>query len=726
MNKIISKITAGALLCTMLAYQAPILAYTKEETVYTKLKQNGESYNKIVNTHLKNEEAQKTIKDITDLLNIENVGGNETFKQNEEEIIWDANGNDIYYQGETKKELPIECKIKYELNGGEINSKDIAGKSGKVKITIEYINKDKHEERINGKTEEIYTPFTVVCGLILQNENNKNIKITNGKVVDDGTKTTLVGISMPGLKESLGIQEDILTKAENSSKFNIEKLDKVEITMDTTNFELGNIITYVTPNLLEENINFLDNIDKIYEKVNTIQNSSKQLVEGTNTLKDGTKTLKGGIQELKGGINEAYNGVSLIKTKIKQANNLLKDNTEALDEKTIEEIGKKAEQTAINSLNSKQSNKQSMLEIIENEAEQGAEQKIKSTITSIGNTAKETANKQMQTQLDKIAESAKKQVEENMQGQLDKIANTAKQEAKKTIEKQLETIGKTAQNMVTITLTPKQEQEISKQVEEDLKKDPTFNNLPEEEQKVILSYSKASAIKSAKTALEKQGKQVAKQVAQNTALETAQNTASSVAPQVAKNITGEIIGNTAKTVALQVAGNVAEQIAQNTALQVSKSVAGEISKNVATQVTKSVSNNTAKSVAKQVANETKQVAMEKIIEQMGTLSGGLDSLGSGLEKLNNGSLQLLDGSIQLSNGSEELAKGMTEFDEKAIGKLCNYINGDIKDITNRAKALKKLGEEYSTFKKINADNQSRVKFIMVMDSIKKEDNEKEE
>lgn len=31
------KITSGVLLCTMLTYSLPVLAYTKDETVYTKL-----------------------------------------------------------------------------------------------------------------------------------------------------------------------------------------------------------------------------------------------------------------------------------------------------------------------------------------------------------------------------------------------------------------------------------------------------------------------------------------------------------------------------------------------------------------------------------------------------------------------------------------------------------------------------------------------------------------
>jgi hypothetical protein len=36
-EKKILKITAGLLLCTMLAYNVPVIAYTKDETIYQKL-----------------------------------------------------------------------------------------------------------------------------------------------------------------------------------------------------------------------------------------------------------------------------------------------------------------------------------------------------------------------------------------------------------------------------------------------------------------------------------------------------------------------------------------------------------------------------------------------------------------------------------------------------------------------------------------------------------------
>jgi len=78
MNKIKSKLIAGGLLVSFLAYTSPVLAYAKDETVYTKVNTQGESYKTIVSTQI--EDATHT-------------------------------------QEETNKKLPITCKMKYTLNG---------------------------------------------------------------------------------------------------------------------------------------------------------------------------------------------------------------------------------------------------------------------------------------------------------------------------------------------------------------------------------------------------------------------------------------------------------------------------------------------------------------------------------------------------------------------------------------------------------------------------------
>ncbi len=304
MNNKLSKISASILLGTMLVYTLPVAAFTKDETVYTNAKSNGEQYQTIVTDHLINEEDEKLLKDMTNLLNIENTSGDEKFTQDGESLVWEADSNDIYYKGETNQELPVKLNIKYELDGKEISSEEIAGKSGKVKITISFENQEEHEVKINGKTEKMYTPFVVATGTYIKNDNNKNIEVTNGKAIDDGSKTMVVGLTFPGMQESLNIDKDTL-----------EIPTTIEITMDTTNFEMSNIINYTTPKLIEDSeLDIFSKLDEIYSKVETLQSASKQIENGAKTLSDGTTTYVEKSEEFNQALNKFSNGVSSANT----------------------------------------------------------------------------------------------------------------------------------------------------------------------------------------------------------------------------------------------------------------------------------------------------------------------------------------------------------------------------------------------------------------------------
>ncbi len=125
----ILKITSGAVLSSMLlVYSAPVFAFTKDETVYSKLDSSGSKYETIVSTHLINDSKENLLNDLSDLINIQNTKGEEEFTKNGNTLVWDADGNDIYYQGESEKELPVECKIKYEIDGKKVSAKDLLRK----------------------------------------------------------------------------------------------------------------------------------------------------------------------------------------------------------------------------------------------------------------------------------------------------------------------------------------------------------------------------------------------------------------------------------------------------------------------------------------------------------------------------------------------------------------------------------------------------------------------
>lgn len=129
----------------------------KEETVYIFTDAYGTQRDITVSNWLKNPEKKDTIEDESVLQEIENVKGDETFSRDGSKLVWKANGNDIYYQGTTTRQPPVSEKITYYLDGKEIAAEDLAGKSGKVKIHIDYTN--------NMKYKNVYVPFAAVTGM---------------------------------------------------------------------------------------------------------------------------------------------------------------------------------------------------------------------------------------------------------------------------------------------------------------------------------------------------------------------------------------------------------------------------------------------------------------------------------------------------------------------------------------------------------------------------------
>ena len=311
MKKNLLKITNASLALTMLLVSLPInaKALTKDETVYGKFDNTGKIKSVYVNEHLINNTKESELKDYTELKEIFNLNGDGTFNIDGSSIVWNSNGNDIFYQGKYENDLPVTLKITYKLDGKETNVSDMLGKSGKVDITIKYTNNDKHSMLINGKYETLYTPFVVMFGTSINETNTSNITINNGKVVSNGSKNFVVGISTPGLYESLKIS-------------NFKDLDTIKISYDTTCFELGSIYSVITPKVIDESdLKIFDKIDDLSNKVNTLQKNT-DLIE-SNTLK-------------------LYNGSSLIRKNLLNSINNLKNNSgNVLNEKELEAISTK-------------------------------------------------------------------------------------------------------------------------------------------------------------------------------------------------------------------------------------------------------------------------------------------------------------------------------------------------------------------------------------------------
>ena len=296
-KKNMKKILASSLVLTLALTPISTLALSKEETVYAKLNSDGSVKSILVNEHLINNEKLDSIEDYSELEDILNINSNHTYTRNENLLTWESKGSDIFYQGISKKEAPVTENITYKLNGEDISLNDLIGKSGKVEITIKYNNTDKHI--INKQT--LYTPFVVTTATMISGANNSDITVTNGKVVNNGSSFIVVGLSTPGLYESLGLQE-------------LKGLDTVKISYNTTKFELSSIYSVVTAKLIDNSdLDIFSKLNTVYSSVNKLQDSMNQIESGSKTILENLKTIDEGSSLISENLNTVVEKLEQIK-----------------------------------------------------------------------------------------------------------------------------------------------------------------------------------------------------------------------------------------------------------------------------------------------------------------------------------------------------------------------------------------------------------------------------
>ena len=572
------KIISGLLLFTMTSYMTiPVFATSKSETVYSNLDSNGNAYKTIVSTQLTNEDKLDEITDISNLLNIENTNGDETFRKEGNQIIWDSKGNNIYYKGEIDKQLPVECKITYELNGEEISAEELKGKSGNIKIKINYTNNEKHIVSINGQQVTMYTPFIIVAGTKIDNAKNKNIQITNGKIVDNGESTLAVGIAMPGMQENIGISK---------SRINIP--EEIEISMETEDFEMGNIIAVVAVKGIDEDLT--SDLNSMYSQINELSNASSEILDGANQLKEGTSELVSGVDQLKDGTKTAYAGSKQIKNEVEKSTKKLKnDNTPAIDEETLEAIKAQAMKSAT----------------LSDEAKEGIAAQAK---------------------------SAAKLTDEQKAG----IAAQAKKTAKLTEEQKT---GIAAQAREAATFTEAQKVAIIAQAQSNYPVE-----LTEAEKGLILAIAQKTAHQTAESTAIEVAQKTAYQTAESTAIEVAQDTATQTAESTALTVAQSTATQTAGATATQTATQVGNQAKQKFTNQVVSqmntlgSSLDELTNGLASidsgVSALSVGTNKLDSGALQLADGVKTFNEQGIAKISNLVNGDLRNIASRVEKMN--------------------------------------------------------------------------------------------
>ena len=709
---------------------------SKDETVYVLTGADGSVKKIIVSDWLKNELGSASVADKSDLSDIENVKGDESYTINGDNMtVWDAQGNDIYYQGNIQKELPVGLSVRYYLDGKSVSPEELKGKSGKVTIRFDYENRQYETVQINGVNQRIYVPFAMLTGMILDNDTFQNMQITNGKLVNDGDRTVVVGLAFPGLQENLNLSRDDLSIP-----------DSVEITADVTNFSLGMTVTLACNDLFSQlgdvDLTSLDStsaLDQLTGAMDQLLNGSSALYEGLSTLLDKSGELVSGVEELaqgaaaiKSGADSVDDGAAQLKAGLADLSsglNTLSANSEALNS-GAKQVFNSLLETAATQIRTKGLNVPDLT--IENYAEE-----LNTLIKSLDETTVyETALKQVTDAVEaqrpvitqKVTEAVRQQVET-------KVTAAVRQQV-------TEEVTAAVQQQVTATVTDTVQQQVAEQViqaaanmsKADYDAAVTAGIIPQQTQDAVNAAIQAQMGSEA----------VQSKIAENV---SAQMASEAVQSKITENIDTQISSEavqatiTENTDAQMQTEAIQATIQQQTELQVQKA----ISENMASDAVQSQLKKASEGAQTLIALKASLDDYNTFYLGLLTYTGGVDDaaaganalyagadqlkdgtaqLRAGAAQLYNGVLQLQDGTpalvsgvTQLKDGAMQLSEGLQQFNRDGIQKLVNLLQNDVGDLSARVQATIDVSKDYRNFAGISDDAEGQVKFIYRTDEI---------
>lgn len=741
---------------------------SKEETVYVKMDGSGKITSVIVSDQLKNLSGLGEIEDISNLLNIENVKGNEEFTKNDKQLIWKNENQDICYQGTTQQKLPVGVKIDYQLDGKTITEKELEGKSGHLVIRYSY-------ENTSQETEKEFVPFAMVTGIILDTEHFTNVTVTNGKVISDGDREIAVGIGFPGLKENLeqekkGIEQENKVNKENNkdskgnknnqnslADFNIP--DYFEIEADVTEYKSVIGMTLATNELFNEiDADQFDSVDDIKEAMQELQDASDKLVDGSGQLKDGlgtlldsSDTLIHGITELTDGGKKLSDGTNSLSKGVSTLSNGANDLAKGTSDLANGSSSLASGSAALASGTSQLADGVKTLQGGANQVAEGLDSAAKQTSGALktGAAALSQNLENMQAQASQLSDGVavlNQNMKEDgtiMQGAAGLAAGTQEISNSLSMLSQMfrqSIAGNEGIDAVNAAEEPEASCDDAIAILQQVANDVSGNDACVGQiQTAIQQLQQYQALQAAKENQQISPQEIAGML---DALAAASNQVASGASDLKNGLTqvSQGIGQMNQQVngqEITLKGGV-EQLAQgagalsggidqlSTGLEQLAAGAKQVSAGSDTLSEKVGELNAgAQSVAGgasqlekgayQAASGASQLsggALE-LVNGVKELDNGAGSLYQGLSTLQNGSGALTDGVKKLDNGADELNKGMIQFREEGIDELTKVLEEDIDGFLERFRKILDSSKSYKNFSGITDGMDGKVKFIFI-------------
>lgn len=691
----------------------------KEETVYVLTDANGNVNKTIVSDWLKNKDGSDKLEDKSDLKDIENVKSDADYITGEDgAITWNANGEDIYYQGTTDKQLPVDVKVTYLLDGKEMSPSEIAGKSGKVTIKFEYTNNQKKEITVNGKKTEMYVPFTMISGMILDGNKFRNVEVNSGKVISDGNRLVVVGLGFPGMNSNLALS-DI------TGDSNTEFPETVEVTADVEDFSLALTLTMGSADLISavdvDSVTAVDDlkdvVKKLVESTDALQTGSSKLNEGLKTLKNSFGTYSTGIKTY---VNTVNSNIGLLNEKVPS----FVDGTKQISDGVGQIVGAmEGDNGAVSGAN----------QLAQGSAElSNGLNDLANSVGTVGNTDNNTVT----GAVNNIATGSStlfSYVDKMLAGFDDQNGSYGLTNGSKAVSDGSKEVSDGVNELVS---------QLNAMIQ-------TINTSISDNEKSIAQLNAViSGGKNPQTGADLTAQEIAVYNAQiqqltgaNTALKTMlQNmnpetmnqqltTLSQGAKSVADGASGVLNGvatlqNGLKEFKTQ--GNTLVQGTDQLNSSMSQLVAG-IGKLQAGSVQVKDGSAALASGVNQLYGAVKnqlQPGVSTLYDGANLLSTSVNQLYEGtkptakdVNTLLSGTDQLASGIGELQTGAETLSSGMKQFNDEAISKVSDFVNGDLTTITERIKATVNLAKDYNIYSDALEGKSTSVKFVYETDGI---------
>ena len=299
-NKIIAVAMAGAI-CGSTAFSSISLAATKssekEEVIYANLTSSGDiekiyAVNIFEDKDIVDYGVYDTVKNMNTMDKINYSNGKVTIQNSEDKL---------YYQGIMKQntEMPWTIKVRYKLDGVEYAPSELAGKSGKLEISISI----KENKNCKKNFFENYALQTVVQ---LDTNLCENIKSDEATMANVGGLKQLTYTILPGNEKDIKITSDV-TDFEMS-----------EIQVNGINLNLGlDKDSIDTSSLTGELDKLKDAVNDLDDGANELNDGAKKLDDGAVTLTDGIKTIQEGLDQLNSKSSSLTSGSSEVLSALK-------------------------------------------------------------------------------------------------------------------------------------------------------------------------------------------------------------------------------------------------------------------------------------------------------------------------------------------------------------------------------------------------------------------------